>query len=80
MLPPNRIEWDLHPADHQCTMRFEQPLAMAPIGRDAALLVARWRCNHFTTLATLTPNKDATSRQLRPDTTAAGARSRKSFE
>jgi hypothetical protein len=46
----------------------------------AALPVCRSRCDHFTALATLTENSDATSRQERPDKTAAATRSLKSFE
>jgi hypothetical protein len=46
----------------------------------AALPVARKRCDHFTTLATLTPNRFATERQLSPAVTRATTRSRKSKE
>ena len=41
---------------------------------------ARSRCDHFTALATLTPNTRAVSRQERPPTTDAATRSRRSFE
>lgn len=39
----------------------DRPIRWAP-----ALPIARWRCDHLTTLATLTPNNAAVSRQLRP--------------
>ena len=42
--------------------------------------MARWRCDHFTTLATLTMNVPATARQVWPEATAATTRSRKSKE
>ena len=51
-----------------------------PIGRAAALPVARQRCDHFTALATLTSKRAAAARQLSPDATAATTRSRKSRE
>jgi hypothetical protein len=53
---------------------------LPPIGRAAALPVARNRCDHFTTLATLTLKVDATLRQLSPAATAATTRSRRSSE
>src|SRR5580700_7665886 len=46
----------------------------------AALPVARKRCDHFTTLATLTWKVAATARQLPPAATAATTRSRRSRE
>ena len=51
-----------------------------PIRLAAALPVARNRCDHFTTLATLTSNRFATDRQLSPAVTPATTRSRKSKE
>jgi hypothetical protein len=51
-----------------------------PIGLAAALPLARHRCDHFTTLATLTPNSAAVARQVRPLATAATTRSRRSRE
>jgi hypothetical protein len=51
-----------------------------PIGLAAALPLARQRCDHFTTLATLTPNSAAVARQVRPLATEATTRSRKSCE
>jgi hypothetical protein len=39
-----------------------------------------WRCDHFTTLATLTMNVLATKRQDWPEATAATTRSRRSKE
>ena len=51
-----------------------------PIGLAAALPVARQRCDHLTTLATLTPNSAAVARQVRPPATAATTRSRRSCE
>jgi hypothetical protein len=51
-----------------------------PIRLAAALPVARNRCDHFTTLATLTLNIFATARQLSPAATLATTRSRKSSE
>jgi hypothetical protein len=42
--------------------------------------VARQRCDHLTTLATLTPNSAAVARQVQPLATAATTRSRKSRE
>ena len=51
-----------------------------PLGFGAALPVSRKRCDHFTTDATLTPNKHAVSRHERPDITDATTRSRKSVE
>ena len=49
---------------------------MPPIGLAAALPVARSRCDHFTTLATLTSNSAATARQDLPPATDATTRSR----
>jgi hypothetical protein len=46
----------------------------------AALPLARQRCDHFTTLATLTPNSAAVARQVRPLATELTTRSRKSCE
>jgi hypothetical protein len=46
----------------------------------AALPVARQRCDHLTTLATLTSNSAAVARQVQPLATAATTRSRKSRE
>jgi hypothetical protein len=51
-----------------------------PIGFAAALPVWRWRCDHRTTLETLTPNSTATDRQLSPAATRAATRSRRSNE
>jgi len=51
-----------------------------PVGLAAALPLARQRCDHFTTLATLTPNSAAVTRQVRPLATAATTRSRRSCE
>ena len=51
-----------------------------PIFRAAGLPSARWRCDHFTTLATLTMNVVATERQDWPEATAATTRSRRSKE
>jgi hypothetical protein len=48
--------------------------------RAAALPVARKRCDHFRTLATLTWKVLATVRRLAPAVTAATARSRRSSE
>jgi hypothetical protein len=50
------------------------------MGFAAVLPVTRNRCDHFTTLAMLTPNSRAVSRQERPPDTDATTRSRKSFE
>jgi hypothetical protein len=57
---------------------FEQ-LVLA-IFRAAGLPSARWRCDHFTTLATLTMNVLATERQDCPAATATTARFRWSKE
>jgi hypothetical protein len=46
----------------------------------AALPDCRQRCEQRTTVATLTPNKAAVSRQLRPAATDVASRSRRSFE
>jgi hypothetical protein len=54
---------------------FQPPICLA-----AALPVARQRCDHFTTLATLTPNSAAVARHVRPDTTEPTTRSRRSCE
>jgi len=51
-----------------------------PIQYAAALPVARKRCDHFTTLATLTPNSAAVARHVRPPATDATTRSRRSLE
>jgi hypothetical protein len=51
-----------------------------PIGLAAALPVARSRCDHLTTLATLTPKSLAVSRHVRPPATDAATRERKSSE
>src|SRR6266478_3734150 len=53
---------------------------LPPTGRAAALPVARNRCDHFTTLATLTLKVLATARQLSPADTAPTTRSRRSRE
>jgi len=50
------------------------------VGRAAALPVWRLRCDHLTTLATLTPKRAATARQLSPVSTRATTRSRRSSE
>jgi hypothetical protein len=49
-----------------------------PIFSAAGLPIARWRCDHFTTLATLTMNVLAAERQDWPEATAATTRSRRS--
>jgi len=49
---------------------------LPPIGSAAALPVERWRCDHFTTLDTLTAKSLAVSRQVRPLATTAATRSR----
>jgi hypothetical protein len=46
----------------------------------AALPVARQRFDHFTTLATLTPNSAVVARQVRPLATEATTRLRRSYE
>src|SRR6185312_17104941 len=51
-----------------------------PIGLAATLPVCRLRCDHFTTLATLTPNVLATSRTECPASTRPTTRTRKSSE
>jgi hypothetical protein len=51
-----------------------------PICLAAALPLARQRCDHFTTLATLTPNSAAVARQVRPLATELTTRSRRSCE
>ena len=53
---------------------------LPPIGNAAALPVERRRCDHFTTLETLTSKSLAVSRQVRPLATAWATRSRRSFE
>jgi hypothetical protein len=53
---------------------------LPPIGKAAAVPVDRCRCDHFTTLETLTPNNSAVSRHVRPNSTDAATRSRRSFE
>jgi hypothetical protein len=67
----------------------QQPLSLAgqrangrrpPTLWAAALPVARNRCDHFTTLATLTLKVAATARQLSPPATAATTLSRRSSE
>ena len=66
----------------------QNPIALArhkvglrpPIFRAAGLPSARWRCDHFTTLATLTTNVLATERQDWPEAAAATTRSRRSKE
>lgn len=52
---------------------------LPPWGFAAAVPVALSRCDHFTTLATLTPNRSATSRHGRV-AAAAATRSRRSSE
>jgi hypothetical protein len=51
-----------------------------PILYAAALPVARKRCDHFSTLATLTPNNAAVARHERPAPTEPTTQSRKSCE
>jgi hypothetical protein len=51
-----------------------------PIARAAALPVARKRCDHLTTVATLTLNIFALARHEQPPDTDATTRSRKSCE
>jgi hypothetical protein len=51
-----------------------------PIAKAAALPVVRKRCDHRTTVATLTLNIVAVARRERPPLTAATTRSRKSCE
>ena len=51
-----------------------------PIFSAAGLPMARCRCDHFTTLATLTMNVLATDRQVWPAATAPTTRSRRSKE
>ena len=51
-----------------------------PIARAAALPLARKRCDHRTTVATLTLNIFAVARHERPPATDATTRSRKSCE
>jgi hypothetical protein len=51
-----------------------------PIARAAALPVAWKRCDHLTTVATLTPNIFAVARRERPPATDVTTRSRKSCE
>src|SRR6516164_2932573 len=51
-----------------------------PIGLAAALPFARQRCDHLTTLATLTPNSAAVARHVRPLATEPITRSRRSCE
>jgi hypothetical protein len=51
-----------------------------PIGLAAGIPVRRLRCDHFATLATLASNSRAVSRQLRPPSTGATTRSRRSRE
>jgi hypothetical protein len=46
----------------------------------AALPLAHQPCDHFTTLAALTPNSAAVARQVRPLATDPTTRSRKSCE
>ena len=53
---------------------------VAPIFSAAGLPTARCRCDHFTTLATLTMNVLATDRQVWPAATAPTTRSRSSKE
>ena len=50
------------------------------IGLAAALPLAHQPCDHFTTLAALTPNSAAVARQVRPLATDPTTRSRKSCE
>jgi len=59
---------------------FKWIRALTPIGNAAALPVERRRCDHFTTLETLTSKSVAVSRQVRPLATAWATRSRRSFE
>src|SRR4051812_36247916 len=55
-------------------------LRCPPIWPGTTEPLRRYRCDHFTTDETETPNRDATERQLSPDATAPTTRSRKSFE
>src|SRR3979490_2401455 len=59
---------------------FSSSCRQPPILYAAALPVARKRCDHFTTLATLTPNSAAVARHERPATTEPTTRSRRSCE
>jgi len=50
-------------AQQPVTLPFQRVWPLALTGRVAGLPVARARCDHLTTLATLTRNDDATARQ-----------------
>src|SRR5262252_1062348 len=56
------------------------PLAFQQQWFAAALPLARQRCDHLTTLATLTPNSAAVARHVRPLATEPITRSRRSCE
>jgi len=50
-------------AQQPVTLPFQRVWPLALTGQAAGLPVARVRCDHFTTLATLTRNDDTTARQ-----------------
>jgi len=67
-------------AKSQSRSLFSSSGRQPPIFFAAALPVARKRCDHFTTLATLTPNSAAVARHVRPPATEPTTRSRRSLE
>jgi hypothetical protein len=67
-------------ANSQLRSRGNRSGRQPPIGLAAALPVDRQRCDHFTTLATLTPNSAAVARHERPLATEPTTRSRRSCE
>ncbi len=69
------IRANSHPRS-RCSRSGRRP----PIGLAAVRPLARQRCDHFTTLATLTPNSAAVARQVRPLATEPTTRSRRSCE
>ena len=67
-------------ASSQARLPAKQCGRRPPIARAAALPVVRKRCDHRTTVATLTLNIFAVARRERPPATNPTTRSRKSCE
>ena len=66
---------------HGRALRGRRLVAKVPHGRWRTLtFLAALRCDHFTTLATLTPNSAAVARHERPPATEPTTRSRRSLE
>lgn len=68
--PQRHVRGRRQPGQQPLPLRRQRVIPRQPIALAATLPVARYRCDHFTTLATLTLNRAATARQLSPSNTA----------